>query len=635
MKKLVTLFGLSLFLSLGSFGAANFLSASEEEVKADYIPERHFGLYERIDDPSTIHPGDKVILGTTAGRVFDGIGGNPAYAQANYDGVQMFAPYFEGYDYWTEDRTKFMYLDNKDAVELTVETGCDKDKTNWFSFKGSFWGGKYNHYLGENNEDNQDAQGYYSEIAWFLSDFGMRPVKDEKSTWELTFDSEAKVMKMRKVLYDDGTSYLCYDNHGARHHFCFGSNPCTNLYRKLNDEDYDRGGVTPAPKVEPNKMTYHKGDTIEYDGMIVTFRIFGENETYKDYDLEYRAETARFFSAPATVDTNTTIQFRLFDRIGYVLDITITNDASGYQYNLVNSFPNDIRGTYLLSTSNAKVFNGSFKEGYPGNSIQIYDEIFVSGTLIADDEKLDESIIRIVRSKIGNSYYYHAMNYLGKYLCISDEYESGGGYTDYYVGYTDEATVSNAVEIGVNSFKIGNYYLAGSNAKTTGGWISFTIDNYDPIRFFKLSESTSFVASQVSEFINYFEAETTVCENADEEGIEKIDDALWERIKAKYEGLSCDAQGIFTNTSYTHGAEELETKENVADRYDYILDKYNKEDFMLRKLSNTFESHYQQDSFLMTSSDDILAVPVIVFSLSFMLTTFLIVIRKKRKQHNY
>ena len=464
----------------------------------------------------------------------------------------------------------------------------------------------------------------------------MRPVKDEKSTWELTFDSDAKVMKMRKVAFDDGTSYLCYDNRGGRHHFCFGSNPCTNLYRKLNDEDYDRGRMTPAPTVEPNKMIYHKGDTIEYDGLVVTFRIFGENNTYKDYDLDYRAETARFFSTPATVGTNTTIQVRLFDRIVYVLDITIANDASGYQYNLVNSFPNDIRGTYLLSTPNGRVFNASHSAGYRSNYTDKGDDgIFSSGFITADEVKLDESIVRIVRTTIGNNYYYHAMNYLGQYLCVSNESETGNDHTDYYVGYTDEATVSNAVEIGVNSFKIGNYYLADSNALPTGKWISFTLDNYDGIRYFKLSESTSFIDSQVNEFINYFESETTVCENADEEGIEKIDDALWGRIKAKYEGLSCDAQGIFTNTSYTHGAEELETKENVADRYDYILDKYNKEDFMLRKLSNTFESHYQQDSLLMTSDDNTLVIPVIIFGLSFTLTTLVVLIRKKRKQHTY
>ena len=637
MKKIVSIVGTFILLALGSIGVATFSSSNKaSEVNADYTPVRHTGLYERIDDPSLISPGDKVILGTTAGRVFDGIGGNPAYAQANYDGVQMFAPYFEGYDYWTEDRTKFMYLDSCDAVELTVETGYINNP-NWFSFKGSFWAGKYNHYLGENNEDTSDSSGYYSEIAYFLSDFGMRPDKDAKSTWELSFDSNKKVMKMRKVSKDDDTSFLCYDNRGARHHFCFGSDPCTNLYRKLNDDDYDRGGVTPAPTREPNKMTYHKGESIEYNGLIVTFRVFlNEQHTlYKDYDLEYRSQTARFFSSPATVDTNATIQVRLFDRIVYVLDITIASNASGHQYNLVNSFPADIRGTYLLSTPNEKIFNASHPTGYMSNyTDKGTDEtdIFATGVLTADEEKLDESIVRIVRTKIGNSYYYHAMNYLGKYLCISNESESGGGYVDYYVGYSDDATVENAVTIGVNSFKIGNYYLSQANTSATAKWISFTVDNFNGIRYFKLSSSTSYIASQVSEFINYFESETTVCENADETGIEKIDDALWNRIKSKYEELSCDAQEIFTNTSYDHGTEALGTKENVVDRYDYILDKYNKEDFMLRRLVNTFESHFQHNSISIFFEKENNTVPVVIIGIAFTVTVLAIFIPKRRRQ---
>ena len=633
MKKFVPILGVSILLALGSIGAVAISSSNKEnQANADYVTPRYSGLYERIDDPSTIKPGDKVILGTKAGRVFDGIGGNPAYAQANYDGVQMFAPYVEGQDYWTEDRTKFMYLDNKDAVELTVEKGYI-DNPNWFSFKGSFWAGQHNDYLGENNEDNNYATGYYSEIAYFLSDFGMRPVKDAKSTWELTFESEAKVMKMRKVLYDDGTSFLCYDHRGARHHFCFGDDPCTNLYRKLNDEDYDRGGVTPAPTVEPNKTVYHKGDTIDYDGLVVTFRIFGANDTYKDYDLQYNSETARFFSTPATVDINTTIPVRIFDRIGYVIDITITTDASGYQYNLVNSFPADIRGTYLLSLTNGRVLNGSHETGYKNNYTDKGDDIIISGVLSADEEKLDESIVRIVRTKIGNNYYYHAINYLGKYLCVSNESETNGGYTDYYVGYADDPSVENAVTITTNSFKIGNYYLADSNAMPSSKWICFIVDNYDGIRYFKLSNSTSHIVSQVNEFITLFERETSVCENADEEDIEKIDDALWGRIKAKYEELSCDAQGIFTNTTYTHGAEALETKENVVDRYDYILDKYNKEDFMLRRLVNTFESHFEQNSLLssLTNEDNIVLSIVIAICVT-TISTALVIIIKRRKQ---
>lgn len=626
MKKKVSIILGAFLLTIGTLAALAFSSSSkkEVEVKADYANTTVNGLYERIDDPSEVTPGTQVVLATTFGYVFNGVGGNPAYAHADPGGFTMFEDYDEN-EYWQDD-TKFIWFNNKTAIILTAETG-DSRWPGSVAFKSDFYfnGKKYSHYLGEND----DGVGKYDGVAWFLDNFGVREVKDGKSSWELTFDSVNKKMLMRKVIYDDTTSYLRYNNNGARHHFCFGNaeSACTNLYRKVDDSKLTRPIESMVPEVDPDKMTYVKGDLIEYEGVVVKWRIQRDSEHYNDYLLRYCDYTRNLFSFPPTVGENPDITFRIFNNLlPYTITVTIQNDASGYRYNLLSSMPADLRGTYLLSTENSRVLDASRETESTMNYESLDSEIFNNGYITANSADLDKSVIKIVRTKINDNYYYHAMNYLGEYLTIGSKVSND--YDDYYIDYTNTASVSNAVTITANSLKMGNYYLSDSEAKTK--LICFTPIN-TPMHFFKLSESTSVVIAQVNIFIEYFEKKTKVCSDLDDPDFEKITDELWSDLQEEFEKLSYDAQGIFASTTYTHGTSNLGTKENVVDRYDYILAKYNKADFMLRKTANTYVNNYANPARLIINKGNTGAYIVIAVVAIFMTTTLCLFLLKKRK----
>ena len=138
-----------------------------------------------------------------------------------------------------------------------------------------------------------------------------RPTKDEKSSFELTYDSANRKMLMRKVLYDDTTSYVTYNYNGARHHFCFGNNQSAgvNLYKRVDDSRIIRPYDSTAPYQDPEKITYRLGEQVCFNRMVVKFRINDEEgEGFNDYYIAYDANTAKFFSTPPYVTSGTGTQ---------------------------------------------------------------------------------------------------------------------------------------------------------------------------------------------------------------------------------------------------------------------------------------------------------------------------------------
>jgi len=637
LKKLIL--SMSLLPLLGGFFVyASSKSRVSEKVDAADRPT-YSGLYERIEDASEVKPGTSVILATTGGYVFDGIGGNPAYAHASPGSVTMFGSYDDSLEDYEQDNTKFLYLHNKAAVVLNVEQGASGYDSSYVSFKGNFImnGDSYNHYFGENDEESYYGRHDYDSIERFLDGFGIRPTKDGKSTWELTYVTAEKKMLMRKVSVEDDTSFLCYsyNYHGAREHFNFGPRDAShlNLYRKVEDSNIKRANeYTPSVETDPTKLTYVKGDRIEYDGLSVKFKIYNTiKETYSDdYTLKYDGNTSIFFSTPITVYENTDVYVKIFNLIQYVFQIEISDDASHYRYMKQNSLSPDYRGTYLLSTENSRVLDASRSTGSTTNYSSLDSTIFENGYIEVNTVKLDESIIRIVRTEIGGSWYYHAMNYRGEYLCIGSTKPSES-YDEYYLDYTDSATAQNAVTLTTTSFKIGDYYLADGESHTK--LICFTKNQFFPMTLFKLSSSTDSVESQVDDFIDFFISETRVCQKADEEHEEKITDEFWENIETEFNKLSCDAQGIFASATYTHNTESEKTVANVADRYDYIVSKYDKADFMLRKLAGTYESNAlsnKANTPTTFNNENTITMIVIVSALSVTSISLLLVIHKKK-----
>ena len=91
----------------------------------------------------------------------------------------------------------------------------------------------------------------------------------------------------------------------------------------------------------------------------------------------------------------------------------------------------------------------------------------------------------------------------------------------------------------------------------------------------------------------------------------------WLLAKRAFEALGPDAQGYLANMTYNHNQEVSGSAANIVDRYDYIIAKYDFEDFMLRKLVNTYVNHYSGNSHVFNSlisndNDSFMVLTVIV-----------------------
>ena len=651
MKKIIPLISISLLTLSGAVAICLSINSDKAtEVRAEVTTNTICGLYERIEDESEVTPGTKVILATTSGYIFDGIGGNPAYAHGDPGGVTKIGDYTLNtyYDDWRnyycpDDTTKFLWIDeNKPAIELTVESGSTAYSSDYplVSFKASFniCGQTYNHYLGENDEERNQRDDYQG-VAWFLDGFGCRKEKDGKSTWELRYDANEKHMLIRKVLYDDETSFIVYNYSGVRHHFCFGSadNAGVNLYRKVLDENIVRPVASMGPVVHPTKTAYRLGEKVDYTGMFVEFRINRTGGNFDDHLVPYDSVTSGLFTEPKIVTSiYSQITFKIFDLVQYTFPITIVSTGSNNVFNYVQTMMPDLRGTYLLVMNNDRLVDLSRSTGSTSNYYD-YDHYNKSGnSIIASDvdeynlgQNVDKSAIRIVRTKIGDNYYYHAKNVNDQYLCLGEQVDDKN---EYYIAYTDSATVSNAVTMTNSYLSINGYRITNSERSKL---VSFT-QHGDTSSFYKLAESTTSISEEISSFIQFFLNKTSVCSNPDEDSeFDKISNELWSDIEVEFEKLSPDAQGTFASTTYNHNAEELETKENVADRYDYILSKYNKKDFMLRKLADTYINYYSANRqiFIFNNIDGSTNMFIIVLALVSITTlAFLILIKRRKHQ---
>ena len=642
MKK--SLLILSSVLILGGLLSFGLNKQEVKEAKAiDY--ETYSGLYERIEDPSLVTPGTQVVLATLGGYVFEGIGGNPGYAHASPSNATMFENNDLSGDYF-QDKTKFLYLKNKVVAVLDVYAGYQEGtvafKSN-FIVDGSY---QYNHYLAANSENyNYGGMKDYDSMAWFLDSFGMSKNLNANSSWRLQYDSENKKMLIRNCSSNDETTYIRYNYNGARHHFVFDTAYYSNvnLYRPVDPSKIERQISTETTRT-PTTTTYRKGDLVSFDGLVVTFGIRRDEETLDLYNLAYKDYTTGLFSSPVTIYSDSTqyIEVRIFEAVHtllYIYQVTIINEASRNVFNKIDTIPSDLRGTYLLANSQARVFDPSRSDGSISNYFNNFNEDEINdfnnnGVITINEEELDSCVIRIVRTKIDDSYYYHALDVNSRYLCLGSQVDT---LDEYHLSQTDTASVSNAItleKIGSYIFlKMGEYYYCNSSKNRL---ISFNkAPNYDSGLLFKLSTSTTSVTNQVNSFITYFENQTKVCEEETYSTLPKISDELWDTIKTEFNNLGVDAQGIFASTTYVHGESTLATKENVADRYDYIVSKYSKEDFMLRKNANTYVSSFSSNSSMPSSLSEIdnssVAIIIIAVAIGVSSLTLLLFIRKKKR----
>ena len=246
---------------------------------------------------------------------------------------------------------------------------------------------------------------------------------------------------------------------------------------------------------------------------------------------------------------------------------------------------------------------------------------------------MTNEVIQIERHIIDNQSIYVGKAPNGKYFKYRDYHT--------FLEYSDTVTMANALTIFENAdnkgitiafFRNPNVYF--QFADTGDGKFAFQRDDltHENARLFKIG-STAESNADISSFKNTFFDLTSVC---DETGkTNKITNEIWTSLSNAFASLGADAQGYFANLTYTHGDTTPGSDEDLVDRYDYIVDKYNKDDFMLRKLAGTYESNFSnnkantQVAFNNTNSANMIIVIAIISVTS--LSLVLLICKKRSK----
>lgn len=118
----------------------------------------------------------------------------------------------------------------------------------------------------------------------------------------------------------------------------------------------------------------------------------------------------------------------------------------------------------------------------------------------------------------------------------------------------------------------------------------------------------------------------------------EVTTTAWEDLATQFENLELPAQSIIAGTRYTHGKEKYNSREDLIDRYDYIISKYSQfNDFMSRKNAGTYQNNYgvspENNVTAITVSKESAVIIVVVASVVSISMIGILLIIKKHKQN--
>ena len=110
--------------------------------------------------------------------------------------------------------------------------------------------------------------------------------------------------------------------------------------------------------------------------------------------------------------------------------------------------------------------------------------------------------------------------------------------------------------------------------------------------------------------------------------------AEWNAQTIAYTNLSVAGKAYLHNITYTHGLETKDSIEDLIDRYNYIVSKYNASDFMERTTMGAYQNNYQSSAIIMPTinySTDNNILIIVIASIGLLSISGLIIYFKKRK----
>lgn len=592
-------------LCLSLVGVTALLSHSPKasEVQADHLHSTA-GLYYRVTDVSDIQYGDTVIIVSDNGQVVRDIGGNPAFLYTRNDSIAV-----------SQDRSLAL-LDNAYVVPFTVHQGYTEGT---FAFYGDYNNnntdmGGYVAYdrRGSSgaNPGPHDYSGNGAGIGYWYEGCGLRKYNNLKeSSFTLSYTEENGGNMLVKNVYLDEqglTPNLVWtSSYSDRFGWGWGSN--LNFYKQLDAASF-------SLETLPNKTTYTVGDKLDLSGLVAEVHYGGNQQVEIAYD-----DNPQFFRHDEYVSGSGSVQTIVslpFLSASFHLDITV-NSSNGYYYRTTSPIY-DGRGKWLLT-----IDLGTQEEPDVRALRANGDTTSLANVTVVDDH-IDPNITTAIFTiqLIDDQFYLQYIDGSDVYYVIPD----GGVGLDLSTTKQSPITFEYSETYHTTLIKNG----AGAYLGNGGGLLTIGFNDGTPVTLYhlpcNLEELSGFTASLKS-LLSY-------CSSDGDFDYYATYKTQWDAMASSFDALSDDAQAYLRNLSYDHGAEERDSLEDLIDRYDYILSKYDALDFMGRKTHGAYRQNALSMKGLSFDAKDISFLALTLTFVGVAAASFAAVVYLKKKKAN-
>ncbi len=454
-------------------------------------------------------------------------------------------------------------------------------------------------YLAYNDKTYYDDNTFTNIASFYGDKTGVDVNRTNEALWSFRYDAV-------------NGNYLTNVSKGGDLGFTFtyGQRFCRaqGAYRVEIYREYTSSEEIISVVTDPIKTDYIAGEEIDLSGLSIDFHSAKHNNFYN-----YNDNPGLFtFNKYATKNSTLEISFmKLFD---FTISLNITEVE--YYASKVTSPLADYRGQYMLVSDSGRVLDGddidevvTLLDG-PNGKVKVKQASY-------------EDYVKFVVEKTGNNLY--LKNCYGRYLYLTNGIEFTEG-------------KSNTIKL--------EYNQGGIRIKSEDGlYLNFNITTYkfslgpessdeqEPVFLYKYDLSND-VLNELNTFSEGFLNATMVC---DPEGqVNNINSDIWNAQTNKFNALSEFAKAELINKTYTSGSTSGDIIARAIERYDYIVSKYQLNDFISRAAAGTLQPTGASQSNKLNDiviSNSGITISIILVSAISITSLFVFVALKKKRTH--
>ena len=578
------------------------------------------GLFVKVTDVNSIQNGEDLLLV-----------GDDLNTFQHHIGVS--------YHYWltTEFGGATRTLDNRNAIV------CDNSKGELVTLErdsGNVFYLKLKHYVDNAFNRGKVKSGYIVQEAYnnngvtAFGDLFIRDKKDKPSkaaaTWELNYNQSGS-MQITSKLNNRPLFWKVGSNYNWSSFACSTNTSLTsniNLYRKVSQAD-----MIMSPNItELEKTSYAPGEEINLRGLKVQAIYHSGQADSITINSSFNSDSELF--KPSFISYVYKAVHFTWCGLECAFQVEIEHDRSDeHLYLKPDEKIKDLRGTYLLGFKypdptlenqdvacvlrKATLISSDYGSDVGFERVSIYQnpicDTFYHSIDPGKDTKYSvvvDNLVEVIVSKLQgvDEYGYHIRVRDGQALYV-DESNNQSTFGKLKLG-EDRHTLANDILVDANNYitigNFGRYIVFDKTNKVIVTAPSIT-DNYIPLALYKLqmTENLRYYDEELNAFKTTFISRTSAYDAS--AATKYVDYTDWDFLEKEFNKLSSDSQSYLASLTYVHNQEKANSFEQLADRYDSIVNTYYNvenggydeyaqqetygfKDFMRRSLATTLQS---------------------------------------------